>query len=251
MFEYRPIVEKGKYLISHITGEVILPSTWKFFVQAGLEINMEIYNASRADGDDFVSKAVVSGRRDNAGPKILIPPLTPKAPTLGNPMALRFTSDNEPFIGNVPDDETDCPSPHAERPDPLFLSTENVLLDQKKAKVNAEMNLERNKRFSQLRQQLLDQGAAIQARQNAAEHAEQDAKLAWLEKRVREQKEELDALPPLLMTPPSSNAGDSSRRSVSSPQRKSSFGARLLGRMPSRSIRSRGSIRSQQMIIES
>lgn len=113
------------------------------------------------------------------------------------------------------------------------------------------MKLERNNRFFQLKQQLVHQGAAIQARQDAADHAEQDRKLAWLEKRVREQREELDRLPSLMMTPPSSSAGGSLGKSTDSPLRKASFKARLLGRIPSRSVRStKASIRSQQMISE-
>ena len=248
------MVEKGKYLISHVTGEVILPSTWELFVQPGLEINMEILNVFDAFRDEPSGKAVMAAKRDQGGPKILIPPPASEVPTPGSPMALRSRKDDEPSIDDIPDDETDCSSPngisYTERSDPRFLSIENVLLEQKKAKVEAEMKLERNRRFFQLKQQLIDQGAAIQARQHAAEHAEQDSKLAWLEKQVREQKEELDRLPPLLTTPPSSNAGDSLSKSASSPQRKPSFGARLLGRIPSRSIRSRGSVRSQQMMTE-
>lgn len=169
-------------------------------------------------------------------------------------MVLRSSSDDDPAIEDVADNETDYPFPdgisYVEQSDPRYLSIENALLEQKKAKFVAEMKLERNRRFFQLKQQLAVQGAAIQARQDAADNAEQDAKLAWLEKQVQDQKEELDRLPSLLMTPPSSSAGDSLSKSISGPQRKPSFRARLMGRMPSRSIRSKGSIRSQQMITE-
>ena len=205
-----------------------------------------------ADRNETGGKAMVRGRRDQACQKALIPPPphAPEVPTHGSPLALQARS----VIDHVADDGTDSSFPdgssYAERPDPRYQSIENIILEQKKAKAEAEMKLERNRRFFQLKQQLMDQGAAIQARQDAAEHAEQDANLAWLEKQVRDQKEELDRLPPLLMTPPSSSAGDSLSKSASSPQRKPSFRARLLGRMPSRSIRSKGSIQSQQMIIE-
>lgn len=257
LHEYKPVIEKGCYNISHVTGEVILPSTWKLFVQPGLEVNMEIWNVFEVDRDESRVKAVVGGRRDKTKPEPLIPPpppQLPEIPKLGNRMALQYANDDGSSSDDAADDEIDhlfqdgmC---YIEQSDPRYLSIENVLLEQKKAKVDAEMKLERNKRFFQLKQQLMEQGAAIQARQDAAEHAEQDTKLAWLEKQVRDQKEELDRLPPLLTTPPGSSAGESMSKSASSPQRKLSFGARLLGRMPSRSLRSKGSIRSQQMITE-
>lgn len=250
VLDCRRKVEKGCYSISHLTGEVILPSTWESFVQPGLEINMEIY----ADQDGSVDKAIVSVRRDEAGQETLITPHAPEVPTPASPTALRSRSDNEPSTDDVAEDETEYSFldgiGYVERSDPRYLSIENVLLEQKKAKVDAAMKLESSKRFFQLKQQLMDQGAAIQARQDAADHAEQDAKLAWLEKQVRDQKEELNQLPPILMTPPSSSAGDVLSKSASTPQRRPSFGARLLARMPSRSIRSKGSIRSQQMITE-
>ncbi len=253
VLDYRSKVEKGCYRISHVTGEVILPSTWESFVHPGLEIDMDIY----ADRDESGVNAMVSGRRDESGQETLIPPPPPHAPevpTLGSPMALRSSSDDDPTTDDVADNETDYSFSdvisYVERSDPRYLSIENALLEQKKAKVVAEMKLERNRRFFQLKQQLVDQGAAIQAQQDAADNAEQDAKLAWLEKRVRDQKEELDRLPSLLMTPPSSSAGDSLSKSTSIPQPKPSFRARLMSRMPSRSIRSKGSIQSQQMITE-
>ena len=128
--------------------------------------------------------------------------------------------------------------------DPRYLSIERVLLEHKQAKVQAEMKLECNRRFFQLKQQLVDQGATIQARENAADFVKQDSKLAWLEKRVREQKEELDRVPPLLVTPPGSSAGESVlSRSSSISTRKASFGARLLNRFPSRSNDSKDLIR--------
>lgn len=250
LLEYRPMVEKGCYSISHVTGEVILPSTWQSFVRPGLEIKMEIQNAFDADQDSFNGKAL-GGKRENDGPKILIPSHAPEMPTLGSPMVLRSMSGNESSIDDVADDETDGSFPdgisYVERSDPRYLSIENVLLEQKKAKVEAEMKLERNTRFFQIKQQLVDQGAAIHALQDAADHAEQDTKLAWLEKQVRDQKEELDRR--LLTTPPSSSAGDSLSKSAGSPQRRPSL-ARLFGRMPSRSVRSKGSIQSQQLITE-
>lgn len=220
---------------------------------------MEIWNVFDVDRDEPGVKAAVGGRRDKTKPAPLIPPpppppQLPEIPKLGNRMALQYANDDGSSSDDAADDEIDhlfqdgmC---YIEQSDPRYLSIENVLLEQKKAKVDAEMKLERNKRFFQLKQQLMEQGAAIQARQDAAEHAEQDTKLAWLEKQVRDQKEELDRLPPLLTTPPGSSAGESMSKSASSPQRKSSLGARLLGRIPSRSLRSKGSIRSQQMITE-
>lgn len=250
LIEYRAMVEKGCYSISHVTGEVILPSTWQSFVRPGLEIKMEIQNAFDADQDIFNGKAL-GGKRENDGPKILIPPHAPEVPALGSPMVLRSMSGNESSIDDVADDETDGSFPdgisYVERSDPRYLSIENVLLEQKKAKVEAEMKLERNTRFFQIKQQLVDQGAAIHALQDAADHAEQDTKLAWLEKQVRDQKEELGRR--LLTTPPSSSAGDSLSKSAGSPQRRPSL-ARLFGRMPSRSVRSKGSIQSQQLITE-
>ncbi|KAF6221174.1 hypothetical protein HO133_002028 [Letharia lupina] len=252
--KHRSMVEKGYYNISHVTGEIILPSIWELFVRPGLEINMELQDVLDADLDDSGGKAMVGGRREKTGPKTLTPPHAPEVPTLGSPMVLQSRSDEEASINDVANDEADYSVPdgisYVELSDPRYLSIEKVLLEQKMAKVEAEMKLERNRRFFQLKQQLMDQGAAIHARQDAADHAEQDNKLAWLEKQVRDQKEVLDGLPPLLMTPPSSNAGDSLSKSPSSPQRNPSFVARLLGRIPSRSIRSRGSIQSQQMITE-
>lgn len=252
------MIEKGSYTISHVTGEVILPSTWKLFVQPGLKVNMEIWNVFDVDREGRGSKAMVGGKRDKTGSEPLIPPPPPthlpEVPTLGSRMALHYTNEDGSSVGDTADDEIDHlfqdGMDYIELSDPRYLSIENVLLEQKKAKVDAEMKLERNRRFFQLKQQLMEQGAAIQARQDAAEHAEQDTKLAWLEKQVRDQKHELDRLPPLLTTPPGSSAGDSISKNASSPQRKSSFGARLLGRMPSRSIRSKGSFRSQQMLME-
>lgn len=245
------MIEKGCYNISHVTGEVILPSTWEVFVLPGLEINMEVWITFDAERDDSGGTVMPGGGTEQASPKTLIPPEVPEVPTLGRRMA-RSRNDNESSIDDVVHNDYSFPddTSYVERSDPRYLSIETVLLEQKKAKVEAEMKLERNRRFFQLKQQLADQGAAIQAREDAADQTEQDIKLAWLEKQVRDQKEELDRLPPLLMTPPSSNAGDSLSKTASSPQRKPSFGARLLGQIPSRSIRSRGSIRSQQMTVD-
>lgn len=251
MLKYRPMVEKGDYLISHENGEYILPSTWESLVQPGLEINMIISNLIDTDQDEFGGQALVGGSRDNAVPETLIPPLAPEVSRLGSSLTFRSKSEDEPVIDDVADYETDNSFPdgisYVEQSDPRYLSIQKVLLEQKKAKVGAEMKHERNRRFFQLKQQLLDQGAEIQARQVAADQAEQDTKLAWLEKQVRDQKEELDRIPPLLMTPPSSSAGYSMSKTASSPLRKSSFGARLMGRLPSRS---KDSVRSQQMITE-
>ena len=169
--EYRSMVEKGKYLISQVTGEYILPSTWEWFVKPGLEISMEmpVYDADRSDS---------SGKETMT-------------------------------------DQRDKPSPT-------------------KSKSEALAKSDRSRRLRQLKQELADQTAALQALENSPDHAEQNGgKLAWLEKRVRDQREELDRVSPVLLTPPSSSAGDSS-----SPQRKVSLGARLLGRIPSRRVRS-------------
>ena len=219
-FEYRAMVEEGRYLISNETGEFILPSIWEYFVRPGLEIKMEIleYDANRYGAGGTTS---VSDRRTKAN--------------LESPITEYSFSDVVSYV---------------ERSDPRYLLIEEVLLEQKQAKLQAEMKLERDRRFFQLKQQLVDQGAAIQAREDAADLLEQDSKLAWLEKRVRDQKEELDRLPPLPMTPPSSSAGDSLSKSIISTPRKASPFARLLGRIPSRSDRSNNSIRSQQLITE-
>lgn len=212
---------------------------------------LEVFDADRAGSGH---KWAGGGRRDKAPARPLTPPHGPELPPLENPISMRTRSDDDPFTDDVADDETDGSFSdsigYVERLDPRYQSIEKVLLEQKKAKFEAEMKLERSRRFFQLKQQLMDQGAAIQARQDAAEHAEQDTKLAWLEKQVGDQKEELDRLPPLLIARPSSSAGDSLNKSLGSPPRRPSFGARLLGRMPSRSFRSTGSIRSQQMITE-
>ena len=238
------MVEKGCYSISHATGEVILPSTWKLFVQPGLEIYMEVYANSSKSG----------GKANDAGRESLKPSQVWEGSNAGCLLALRSSSDDEAFSDDVDDKATIDAFPDglmdAERSNSQYLSIENMLLEQKKAKVDVAMKLERNNRLFQLKQQLLDQGAAIQARHNAANHAEQDAKLAWLEKQVRDQREELDRLPSLLRTPPSSIAGDSLSRSTGSPRRKLSFGARLLARMPSSSIRSRGSLESRRLLTE-
>ena len=251
MPKYRPMVEKGNYIISHGSGKIILPSTWESLVQPSLEINIVISNLIGIDRDEIGGEALVGGSRDDAVPETLIPPLAPELPKLGSSLTSGSKSDDELIIDDVTDYGTDNSFPdgisYVERSDPRYLSIEKVLLEQKKAKVDAEMKLERNRRFFQLKQQLVDQGAAIRARQDAAEQAEQDTKLAWLEKQVRDQKEELDRIPPLLMTPPSSSAGYSISKSASSPQRKPSFGARLIGRLPSRS---KNSVQSQQMITE-
>lgn len=254
MLEYRPLVEESNYLISHGNGVFILPSTWESFVQPGLEINMEIPNLVEIDRDNSGELELGGCSKDNAGPETPIPPLAPEVPRDESPLTLRSQSYDEPVIDDLAGYDSDNSLPdgisYVERSDPRYLSIEKVLLEQKKAKVDAEMKLERNRRFFQLKQQLLDQGAAIQARQDAADQTEQDTKLAWLERQVRDQKEELDRLPPLSMTLPSSSAGDSPSKSASSPQRKPSLTARILSRVQSRSIRSKDSIRSQQMITE-
>ena len=238
LLNYKPVIEKGCYSISHATGEVILPSTWKLFVQPGLEIYMEVYANSSKSG----------GKANEACQDILKPSHVHEGPNAGCTLALRSGRDDESSSDDVDGkaiiDSTPGGHIDAERSNAQYLLIENMLLEQKKAKVDVAMTLERNNRLFQLKQQLLDQGAAIQARLNAANHADQDAKLAWLEKQVRDQREELDRLPSLLMTPPSSIADDSLSRSTGSPRRKLSFGARLLARMPSSNIRSRSSLES-------
>ena len=205
---------------------------------------MEVYANSSKSG----------GKANEAGQGVLNPSHVGEGSNAGCPLALRSgpddesssdDDDNKTTIDSIPGGLTD-----AERSNAQYLLIENMLLEQKKAKVDVAMTLERNNRLFQLKQQLLEQGAAIQARLNAANHADQDAKLAWLEKQVRDQKEELDRLPSYLITPPSSIAGDSSSRSTGSPQRKLSFGARLLARMPSGGIRSRGSLESGRLLAE-
>ena len=214
---------------------------------------MEIFSYG-ADQYESGGKMTVGERREGSSPESLIPPHAPEVPSTKSPKTLQSTSDGEPSLDGVTDDGTETSYSdvisYVERSDPRYLSIERVLLEQKQAQVQAELKLVRNRRFFHLKQQLMEQGAAIQAREDAADHVEQDSKLAWLEKRVRDQKEELDRLSPLLMTPPSSSAGFSLEKSTSSPIRKESLGARLLGRLPSRSIRSRNSIRSQKLITE-
>ena len=247
------MVEKGKYLVSNEAGEYILPSTWEYFVRPGMDINMEIllYDADRYESG---GKMTVGGRREESSRESLIPPHAPELPSSKSPKTLRSRSDGERSLDGLTDDgtETSCSDviSYVERSDPRYLSIERVLLEQRQAQVQAEMKLERNRRFFQLKQQLVDQGAAIQAREDAADHVEQDTKLAWLEKRVRDQKEELDRLSPLQMSPPSSSAGLSLDKSTSSPPQKASLGTRLLGRISSRSNRSKDSVRSQKLITE-
>lgn len=207
---------------------------------------MGIRNVVKVARNEASGKAAVDGGEAiMVGTESPTPPRTPEAARLGSPIALRFRSEYDPSIDEAADNETVHSSPGAvsyvERSDHRYSTIENVLLEQKKARIETEMKLERNRRFFQLKQQLLDQGAAILARQDAAEHAERETKLAWLEKQVRDQKEELDRLPPLSMTTPSSSVGGSLGESATSPQRKASFRARLLGRIPSRSNRSKDS----------
>ena len=182
MPKYRLMVEKGSYLISHVTGEFILPSTWESFVQPGLEINMEILNVFAADRDESGGSGVVGASKDKAAPETLTPQFAPEEPRLESPVTLRSGNDHVTAIDDVSDDETEHSFPdgisYIERSDPRYISIENVLLEQKKAKLDAEMKLERNRRFFQLKQQLVEQGAAIQARQATAEQAEQNTKLA-------------------------------------------------------------------------
>ena len=205
---------------------------------------MEVYANSSKSG----------GKANEAGQEIPKPSLVREGSNPGRPLALPSSSNDESSSDDVDDKATSDSTPDgligAERSNTQYLLIENMLLEQKKATVDVAMKLERNDRLFQLKQQLLDQGAAIQARLNAANHADQDAKLAWLEKQVRDQKEELDRLPSLLMTPPSSIAGDALGRSTGSPRRKLSFGARLMARMPSSSIRSRGSLESGRLLTE-
>lgn len=214
---------------------------------------MEIL-AFDTDRHDSGGKMIVGGMRDKASPEPLIPPHAPEIASLEGPKTLRSRSDGGHSVDDGTDDEIDDSYSdmisYVERSDPRYLSIEKVLLEQKQARVEAEMKIVRNRRFFQLKQQLVDQGAAIQAREDAADRAEEEGKFAWLEKRVRDQKEELDRLSPIVMTPPGSSAGDSLGKSTGSPPRKASFGARLLGRIQSPSIRSRTSVRGQQMITE-
>lgn len=227
---------------------------------------MEV-RASDTDRYDSSDKTIIDSRRDKATPEPLVPPHAPEVPPLESPKTLRSRSDGEHSINDITDDETNYSNSdvisYVERSDPRYLSIEKVLLEQTQARVSAEMKIARNRRFFHLKQQLVDQGAAIQAREDAADRAEEESKLAWLEKRVREQKEELDRLSPIVMmtttTPPgSSSAGDSvlgGMKSTGSPapssRKGASFGARLLGRVKSpSSIRSRTSVRGQQMITE-
>ena len=247
------MVEKGKYRVSNEAGQYILPSTWEHFVQPGMVINMELvpYDADRYESG---GKMTVGGGTEGSNPGSPIPPHAAEVPSPQSPRTIRPRSDAERSLDGVTDDGTETSGSdvvnYVERSDPRYLSIERVLLEQKQAHVQTELKLQRNRRFFQIKQQLVEQGAAIQAREDAAEHVEQDTKLAWLEKRVRDQKEELDRLSPLLMTPPSSSAGLSLDKGTSSPPRTISLGARLLGRIPSRSSRSKDSVQSQKLITE-
>ena len=251
--EYRPMVEKGKYLVSNEAGEFILPSTWEYFVQPGMEIKMEIflYDADRYESG---GKMTVGGRREESRPESLILPHRPEVLSPKSLKTLRSRSDGERSLDGVTDDDTETSYSDVisflERSDPRYLEIEKIILEQRQALVKAEMKFEVDRRLFQIKQQLVDEGAAVQAREDAADRIEQDSKLAWMEKRVRDLKEERDRLSPLLMTPPSSSAGLSPDKSTSSPPQKGSFGARLLGRIPSRSNRSKDSVQSQRLITE-
>ena len=214
---------------------------------------MEIftYNADRYESS---GKMTAGERREESSPESLIPPQRPELLSPRSPRTLRSRSDGERSLDGVTDDGTETSYSDVinfvERSDPRYLEIERIILDQRQALVQAEMKFEDSRRFFQIKQQLVDQGAAIQAREDAADRMERDSKFAWLEKRARDQQEELDRLSPLLMTPPSSSAGLSSNKSTNSPPPKPSFGARLLGRIPSRSHRSKDSVRSQKLITE-
>ena len=251
--EHRPMVEKGKYLVSNEAGQYIIPSTWEYFVQPGMEINMEIFSDD-ADRYESGGKMTASESSEESSPEPLIPPHAPEVLSPKSPKTLQSRSDGERSLDGVTGDGTETSNSDVisfvERSDPRYLEIEKVILEQRQALVQAERKFKHNRRFFEIKQQLVDQGAAIQAREDAADRVEQDSKMAWLEKRVRDQKEELDRLSPLLMSPPSSSAGLASDKSTSSPPRKPSLGARLLGRIPSRSNRSKDSVRSQKLITE-
>ena len=207
------------------------------------------YNVSRG-------KAMVGGKRDKVTPQIRIPLHAAEIDLLESPKTLQSGSDEGCSDEDVEDDDATTYSfsnmiGYVERSDPRYLAIEHALLEQKQAQIKAEMKLERNRRFFLLKQQLVDQGAAIQAREDAADHAEQETKLAWLEKQVRDLKDEHERLPPLLVTPPGSSAGDSmAKTSTGSPPERASFRRRLLGRIPSASLRSRGSVQGPKLITE-
>ena len=249
------MIEKGKYRVSNEAGQYILPSTWEHFVQPGMVINMELVPY---DADQYESggKTTVGGGTEESNPESPIPPPAPSVASPQNPRILQSKSDGDRSLDGATDDDDDAETSgsdvisYVERSDPRYLSIERVLLEQKRAQVRTERKLDGNRRFFQIKQQLVEQGAAIQAREDAAEHVEQDSKLAWLEKRVRDQKEELDQLSPLLMTSPSSSAGLSLDKGTSRTPRKVSLGARLLGRKPSRSSRSKDSVQNANMITE-
>ncbi len=258
--EYSPLTEAGCYDIVNPDGEIILRSCWESMVQPGWKINMVMWPMSdgvvaRVRGDAETSDITIDTNKSD-----IEAVAAPIASSLHKRMSGQLRDQARSVFDGDVDGEDDADEEQLERAlwesnlqhlQDRYVKNENLLTKQKRARISAEVKLERNRRFVQLRQQLAEQEALLRARQEAADEAEQEAQLSWLEKQAANQKAELDALTlPLslpLLTPPSSAKSTSSSKSDGGSQRKSSVRARLFGRASFRSIRSKDSGKSGQL----
>ena len=258
--EYSPLTEAGCYDIVNPDGEIILRSCWEAMVQPGWQINMVMWPmsdgvAARVRGDAETSDS--SNDTDKSDIEAVAAPI---ASSLHKRTSDQLGDQARSAFDDDADGDDDADEEQLERAlwesclqhlQDRYMKNENLLTKQKRAKISVEVKLERNKRFVQLRQQLAEQETLLRARQEAADEAEQDAQLSWLEKQAANQKAELDALSPPLslpfLTPPSSAKSTLSSKSDSGSQRKVSVRARLFGRGSFRSIRSKDSGKSGQL----
>ncbi len=257
--EYSPLMEAGCYDIVNPDGEIILRSCWESMVQPGWQITMAMWPmsdgvAARVRGDAETPDSTNDPNKSN-----IVALAAPIASSLHKQTSSQLRDQARSFDGDANADD-DADTDQLERAlwesnlqhlQDRYVKNENLLTKQKRARTSLEVKLERNRRFVQLRQQLADQEALLQARQEAADEAEQEAQLSWLEKQAANQKAELDALSspssPSLLTPPSSAKSSLSSKSDGGSPRKSSVRARLFGRASFRSVRSKGSGKSGQL----
>ena len=257
--EYSPLTEAGCYDIVNPDGEIILRSCWESMVQPGWQINMVMWPmsdgvAARVRGDAETSDATHDTNKSN-----IVAAAAPVVSSLHKRTSSQLGDQARSSDGDA-DGDDDADADQLERAiwesnlqhlQDRYVKKENLLTKQKRSRLSMEVKLERNRRFVQLRQQFADQEALLQARQEAADEAEQEAQLSWLEKQAANQKAELDALSspssPSFSTPPSSAKSSLSSKSDGGSQRKSSVRARLFGRASFRSIRPKGSGKSGQV----
>ena len=257
--EFSPLMEAGCYDIVNPDGEIILRSCWESMVQPGWQITMAMWPmsdgvAARVRGDAETPDSTNDPNKSN-----IVAVAAPIVTSLHKQTSSQLRDQARSFDGDAnADDDADADQleralweSNLQHLQDRYVKNENLLTKQKRARTSLEVKLERNRRFVQLRQQLADQEALLQARQEAADEAEQEAQLSWLEKQAANQKAELDALAPpsspSLLTPPSSTKSSLSSKSDGGSQRKSSVRARLFGRASFRSIRSKGSDKSGQL----